>query len=342
MNRYRLVQALTWLVSLALIFWIGKSLPLATILDSVAGLSLTQWIFWSVLNLVIILVYVERWRCLCRAAGVKIRFSHLFLLRQAGQLISFITPGPQFGGEPFQIYWLWKKFSIPGALAILSIALDRFFELWINFAILLLGLVILMLTPALGLTDWSVPAMALALMFLLLTASAWLLISQQEKISGGIKKLAGRWQHNPRLAHIDSHWDDLGARLRSLIRAKKPALILALLLSLLGWAGMLVEVWLLLSFFAIESNFTTLVLLMVAMRLAFLLPLPGGIGTLEVAIFWAFSALGLPLTAAAAVIAMMRLRDIVVLLVGLFSLGRIHQAGPAEVIPVGGKEEQAS
>src|SRR6056297_472508 len=338
MNRYRFVQALTWLVSLVLVLWIGKNLPLATILDSVAGLSLKQWILWSVLNLMIILVYVQRWRCLCVAAGVKITFIHLFLLRQAGQLISLITPGPQFGGEPFQIYWLWKKFSIPGALAILAIALDRFFELWINFAVLLLGLVILMLTPALGLTDWSVLVMALVVIILVLSWSGWLLISHQEKISGWIKKLARRWQHNPRMAHIDSHWDDLGARLRSLIRVNKPSLLLALFLSLLGWAGMLVEVWLLLNFFAIESDFTTLVLLMVAMRLAFLLPLPGGIGTLEVAIFWAFTGLGLSLTGAAAIIAMMRLRDIVVLLVGLFALGRIHQAGPAEVIPVGGKE----
>ncbi|MGK2904819.1 MAG: lysylphosphatidylglycerol synthase transmembrane domain-containing protein [Desulfuromonadales bacterium] len=338
MNRYRLVQALTWLFSLALVLWIGKSLPLTTILDSVSGLSLTQWALWSVLNLVIILVYVQRWRCLSVAAGLDITFNHLFLLRQAGQLISFITPGPQFGGEPLQVYWLWKKFSASGTLAILSVALDRFFELWINFAVLLLGLVILMLTPALGLTDLPVLATVLALMILVLSWSGWFLISHQEKVSGWIKKLAQRWQHNPQMVHMNSHWDDLGARLRRLIRSEKPSLNLALFLSLLGWAGMIFEVWLLLKFFAIEPGLTALVLLVVAMRLAFLLPLPGGVGTLEAAIFWAFTGLGLPLTGAAAAIAMMRLRDIVVLLVGLFALRRIHQTGPAEVIPVGGKE----
>jgi uncharacterized protein (TIRG00374 family) len=338
MNKYRIVQALTWLFSLALVLWILKSLPLTTILVSVSSLSLSQWLLWSVLNLLIILVYVQRWRCLSVAAGLDIKVNHLFLLRQAGQLISFMTPGPQFGGEPFQIYWLWKKFSASWTLAILSVALDRFFELWINFAVLLLGIVILMLTPALGLTDWPAMAMALALIILVLSWSGWFLISHQEKVSLWIKKLALPWQHNPQIAHINHHWDDLGARLRRLIRSEKSPLTLALLLSLLGWTGMIFEVWLLLKFFAIEPGFTALVLLVVAMRLAFLLPLPGGVGTLEAAMFWSFTGLGLPLTGAAAVIAMMRLRDIVVLLIGFFALRRIHQIGPAEVIPVGGKE----
>jgi len=338
MNKYRFVQTLTWLFSLSLVLWILKSLPLTTILVSVSGLSLSQWLLWSVLNLVIILVYVQRWRCLSVAAGLNITFNHLFLLRQAGQLISFITPGPQFGGEPFQVYWLWKKFSASGALAILSVALDRFFELWINFAVLLLGLVVLMLTPALGLTDWPALAMALGLIILVLSWSGWFLISHQEKVSGWIKKLAQRWQHNPQLVRIDSHWDDFGTRLRRLIRSEKYSLCLALLYALLGWAGMIFEFWLLLRFFDIEPGFTALVLLVVAMRLAFLLPLPGGVGTLEAAMFWAFTGLGLPLTGAAAVIAMMRLRDIVVLLVGIFALRCIHHVGPAEVIPVGGKE----
>ena len=338
MNRYRFVQTLTWLCSLALVLWILKSLPLATILESVSGLSLSQWSLWSILNLVIILVYVQRWRCLSVAAGLDIKFNHLFQLRQAGQLISFITPGPQFGGDPFQVYWLWKRFSSPATLAILSVALDRFFELWINFAVLLLGIIILMLTPALGLADWSALAMALTLIIIILSWSGWFLVSRQEKVSGWIKKLAQRWQNNPQLIRIDSHWDDLSARLRRLIRSEKPALSLALFLALLGWAGMIFEVWLLLGFFDIDPGFNALVLLVVAMRLAFLLPLPGGVGTLEAAMFWAFTGLGLPMTGAAAVIAMMRLRDIVVLLVGLFTLWRLRKAGPAEVIAVGGKE----
>jgi glycosyltransferase 2 family protein len=51
-------------------------------------------------------------------------------------------------------------------------------------------------------------------------------------------------------------------------------------------------------------------------RLAFLLPLPGGIGSVEAGLFWAFQALALPLPAAAALIVLMRLRDVIILLTG--------------------------
>ena len=60
------------------------------------------------------------------------------------------------------------------------------------------------------------------------------------------------------------------------------------------------------------------------MRLAFLLPLPGGIGTLEAALFLAFQYLSLPATAAIGVIALMRLRDAVVLMAGLGCLRVLH------------------
>jgi uncharacterized membrane protein YbhN (UPF0104 family) len=75
--------------------------------------------------------------------------------------------------------------------------------------------------------------------------------------------------------------------------------------------------WLVLSFFNIALSSSGLVLILVAMRLALLLPLPGGIGTLEASVFWSFQALGLPAGAALGVIAIMRLRDVLVLIAGV-------------------------
>jgi len=56
------------------------------------------------------------------------------------------------------------------------------------------------------------------------------------------------------------------------------------------------------------------------MRLAFLLPLPGGIGSVEAALFWAFQMLGLQLSMAAGVVVLMRVRDLSLLLSGVLVL----------------------
>jgi len=84
------------------------------------------------------------------------------------------------------------------------------------------------------------------------------------------------------------------------------------------------ELWLLLAFFNISPGFFDFVFLIVAIRLAFLLPFPGGIGTFEAALFWAFQGLSLPLAAAAGLIILMRLRDAVILALGLVALHHIH------------------
>ncbi|MFO7831246.1 MAG: lysylphosphatidylglycerol synthase transmembrane domain-containing protein [Desulfuromonadaceae bacterium] len=337
MNRYSVSRGLIWLFSLVLVVWILKSLPLNTIIATLRGLSPWQWLAWAGVNVAILLIYVERWRCLTLAAGLDIDFSSLFMLRQAGQTISFITPGPQFGGEPFQVYWLWKKFSSSGPQALLCVMLDRFYELWINLALLLLGIVFLMLTPALGLTNWSALALIVALIVLGLSGSGWFIVLHQGKLSRWLRKLGQRWENHPRLKRIDAHWDELGERLRRVIRTRKSALALALLLAVLGWIGMIFEIWMLLHFFAIKPDFSALILIVVGMRLAFLLPLPGGVGTLEAAIFWCFAALGLPMAGAGAMIAMIRLRDALVLLIGQFALWRIGQVQTLENITPGQK-----
>jgi glycosyltransferase 2 family protein len=88
-------------------------------------------------------------------------------------------------------------------------------------------------------------------------------------------------------------------------------------LSLGGWILIIVEMWLVLGFFDIQLSSSGLVLILVAMRLALLLPLPAGIGTLEASVFWSFQALALPVSAALGIIAVMRLRDVLVLSAGV-------------------------
>ncbi|MFM1896849.1 MAG: hypothetical protein RLZZ385_1923, partial [Pseudomonadota bacterium] len=95
---------------------------------------------------------------------------------------------------------------------------------------------------------------------------------------------------------------------------------------LLGWAAIMVEMVIVLGMLGVDASVWGVVFILVATRLALLLPLPGGIGTLEAAVLWSFQILGLPATAAVGLIALMRLRDAVVLLVGLGCLKGVQSA----------------
>ena len=322
MRRSLKVGTLLWVVALALVSWTLSQMPLADIGSTLNQLTWTEWSAWAVVNIMVVLAGNARWFLLTRMVHSPIGFFHLLIIRQAGQTISFITPGPQFGGEPLQIYWLYKRTCMAIHSAILSLGVDRFFELWMNFLMLMLGVSLLMLLPALGndrQTDnnWQQLLLLISGALLILSGLALYVVRQPALLSGILEKLSARWLSSPRLQAIDDHWQSLGSDLRLAISTQKPVLSAALLLSLGGWILIIVEMWLVLGFFDIQLSSSGLVLILVAMRLALLLPLPAGIGTLEASVFWSFQALALQVSAALGIIAVMRLRDVLVLSAGV-------------------------
>ncbi len=326
--KYNSIRLITWLAAFLLAAFVLQQLPFSTLSQSMANLSLTQCLSWIAVNLTIISVLVVRWMVLTRALGLSTGFTALLLIRQAGQLVSFITPGPQFGGEPLQVYWLWKNYRLARHAALLAVGLDRFFELWINFAVLLFAVFILLLTSAIDKNTWQVVALILTVLILSLSILGWVLITHPDIITSGLRRLAMCWQHHAILGKLDTQWGLISSNLLAVTAQQKPALLLAFILSLLGWAGMLGEIWLLLTFFDPTPDLTGFIVLFVAIRIAFLLPLPGGIGTIEAAVFWACQGLGLPGTAALGLIVLMRLRDAVVMLGGLLALRYLNAHVP--------------
>ena len=183
---------------------------------------------------------------------------------------------------------------------------------------LLIGILILFFTQT-ELANWVSIATLVSSLILILSLSIWFLINRSEKIETTINKLVQKWLVSKRLSEINFHSNNFTASLKTL-STNKAALIFALLLSISGWLLTFFELYLVLSFFSINLNLNQFVLLMVAMRLAFLLPLPGGIGTLEASVIWSFSALALPVSSAAALLALIRFRDILVLVAGFICL----------------------
>lgn len=329
MQRATLITCLLWLLALSLGIWTLAQLPLDAIAHSISSLTFSQWILWFGLNGLIIFLLIWRWHLLTQAFNARITFWSLLLIRQAGQAVSFITPGPQFGGEPLQIYWLYK-YGLPLRKALLSLGVDRFFELWVNFSVLLFAVLILLIANnnndnTIG--NWQSAAIPLLIFLSLMFALAWILLAQPRWLNQRLERAAVRWKHNHRISHINEHWQQLGDDLRLALQIQKWRLLAAILLSLLSWVGLLGELWMILNFVGIETTLHKFLLILVAMRMALLLPMPGGVGTLEASVLWSFHMLNLPASAAIGLIALMRLRDGVVLLFGLGCLATTKKVG---------------
>ena len=337
MKRAGLLTLLLWFAAFALAAWTLRQLPLADIGSSLRELSSLQWAMWLVLNGVVMALSTARWRSFARMLGDRLALWPLLLNRMAGQTVSFLTPGPQFGGEPLQIYWLCRQHAVPVHRAVLALSLDRFFELWVNFAVLLGGVSLLLLTQLVPAQDWRNTLLLLGLLVLALPVAGVLVLRQPAWAVARLGRVAARWEQHPRLqefgSRVGNHWQALREDLQRVVRQERPTLLYGLLLSVLGWVFILGELRALLWFLNVPVGTGDFVLLFVGIRLAMLLPLPGGIGTIEAAVLWTFSLLNLSAGDALGLIALMRLRDAAILVFGLLSLRAMSKtaasAGPS-------------
>jgi uncharacterized protein (TIRG00374 family) len=325
-QKAKVVRYLLWSLALALTGWTLSQLPLGSIVESISALSAFQWLVWFAVNTLLLGLGTQRWYGLIRMLNAKLNFANLFCIRQAGQAVSFITPGPQFGGEPLQILWLCRA-GVPLEKALLSLGLDRFYELAINFSVLIIGLLLLVILPNTPLSGAyhlsNISSFGIGVFILVVVCVL---------VVGALRWSTAKWGNHARVFKFKKAWQSLNGDLRLAWQTQKLALINALLLSLISWVILIAELALVLDFVGVSFDPIGLMLILVAMRLALLLPIPGGVGTLEAAIFWSFQSLGLPASAALGAIALMRLRDAFVLLFGLGCLRWVGRKSTASEI----------
>jgi uncharacterized membrane protein YbhN (UPF0104 family) len=110
--------------------------------------------------------------------------------------------------------------------------------------------------------------------------------------------------------------------MNSLCQQNPAALLGAIGISGLSWALMITEFYLMVSFLGVSLTLVQLIALLTAARVAYLLPLPGGWGTLEASQVWALSLMGFNPAAGLGLSLLIRLRDVALGLLGLWWAGQ--------------------
>lgn len=317
-NRHLWLHVGAWVVAIALVVWILARVPLFDIWDVIRHLTLIQISAVLAVNVLVIMAFSGRWWVLLSAMGHDIPYLSLTLNRLAGFGVSYFTPGPQVGGEPVQALLLRRSHDLPLDTAAASIGLDRLIEISVNLAFLFFGVSVLLernlfsaaLRPgALVLLAGfiTLPVVYLGLLIVGQTPLAWL-VSQPARRMKSVAFLE------------DAHravWQ-VEDRARAIFREHPGSVLSALAISLISWVGLIFEYWLLVRFIGINLTPLQLIVLLTATRIAFLAPLPSGLGILEASQVVAFQAVGLDPAAGLSASLIMRGRDILFGLVGLW------------------------
>jgi len=274
-----------------------------------------------VLNLLILPLMTARGWQLLRALGLPVRLPALCAYRLAANAVSYFTPGPHFGGEPLLVYLLHQQQKIPLAAATTLVALDRLLELLASIVVLICSLVMLIATgsfPFFGSGALSLALIMLAVLIALLAA----LFTGRRPLSGILswcKRVSSKdhvltSETILRLLRVIIQGETL---VESLMHEHRRPFLLANLCSLGHWLGVLAEFWLMSFILGEALSWLQLLALVITARLAFLTPLPAGLGVLESALPWVTGSLGLGSGLGLSLCLLIRFRDILFSLAGL-------------------------
>lgn len=316
-----LIRAFWFVLILALLVWALVAAPLAQIWESLKQLQFWQITILLAISFAAILLITLRWWSIVRAESSRVPFLKMVGYRLAAFGMSYFTPGPQVGGEPLQILYLRRNHQMTYARSTSTVIMDKLIEFLVNVLYLAVGLYAVI---GQGLIPWVGNQLAAGLIPLILIMAVppvhlVLLSLGRYPISILVRAIQGKIGRKRPL-----HLMMISERMAGMFMRRHPgAMLSAVLASALAWILMWVEYWLMAQFILVDLTIWQALAGMTLLQIAFMFPLPAGLGAMEASQVFAMGAMGFPPAAGLTMSLLMRGRDMLIGGLGLLRAGRL-------------------
>lgn len=332
-----------WLAIPLILWWFGRGIALNEWQRMIFSIQPVQLSLLLFINLAALVFFSSRWWLILRALDHTIPYLKLLRYRMAAFSISYFTPGSQFGGEPFQVWALERNHGISRAKSLASVTAEKLFELLSNFTFLAVGITLILLDitqPQAGLTisdgffaepkAWLAAIWVIILLMLPLIYLALLRLNVSP-VSYLAAKLPAGLRGRSWFCTLQVLIRDTEAQISSWVRQKPGSVLLVLAASLWFWLLTLAEYWLALHVLGATLSLPQTIVALTAARIAFLMPVPAGLGALEAGQVLALQALGFNPVLGITVSLWIRVRDLLLGSLGLLWSAALVQSRPAAV-----------
>lgn len=328
----RLLNILSWVVVAVLILWVVRTVSLREALLTIQRLEGWEIGALVLANGLVLLALNGRWWLLLRGQGYAVPFFPLLNYRLAAFAVSYITPGPHFGGEPLQVLLVERNHGVPRPTAIAAMTLDKLLEVIVSFVFLTVGVLAVVRWRLLPIGSGEQAAVLLGTIaclpvgYLLVTSSGRYpistLVGKMASLPVGQRRPAWQIRLQQAVTTLRTAENQAGC----FYHDAPGMLLLAILVSLVGWLLILAEFWLMVAFLGIPLTLPQLVTAITAAHVANLLLLPAGLGALETSQVVAFRLLGLDPAVGLSAGLLIRGRDSLLTAVGI-TLAGYHLRG---------------
>ena len=303
------------------LWWALRKVPWQDVGVVLSRLGPTEIGILILVNAAVVATFSGRLWVILRSQAHSLPLLTLVRYWLAGFAVSYFTPASQLGGAPAQIYLLQKHNAIPLPTATASVVLSKVLERAGRATFLLIGITtLLQLQRFSDLTKKLLSAMALGVLalpvgYLVAARSGWRPLFSLLSLAPA--NLARRQGYRRLLKVIG----ETELQVTAFCRQKPQVMAIGLSLSLLSWAIITLETWLALSFLGFSFSPRQVLAVVTAAQIAFLTPLPAGLGAMEASLVAVFLALGYSSADAVGLALLMRARDLVIGGLGLWRGG---------------------
>ncbi len=314
-----ILRLLVLIIFSFLLWWVINNAPLAEIWIAFRSLQLWEIAVILAANAILYILVTLRWWIIARADSRHIPYFPLLAVRIAVFAVSYFTLGPQVGGEPLQVLFLQRKYGLTFTRATASVLMDKILEFLIDFILLALGLTAIFRAGALAesksVFSWELAGLLLLIMWP--PAHIVMLYHRRYPLTALVRFIPFIPKNAKALRFLRAAEWLAG----NFCRRHLSNLLAALGVSLLAGAGMVAEYALMASFLGIHLTFWKTIAAWAAGWLAFIVPLPGGLGALEASQVFILGGFGIGKAAAISLILLMRGRDLLIGGLGLLIAG---------------------
>ena len=306
------------LVGVGLFIWIGRTVGWQEIKNTFLVFSGWQGMAIFGLTLLMILIGNWKWKEILRGENIKISFRDLLNPYLAGFSVMFLAPILLLAGEFFRGYILKEQNAIPWSKGMASVVIDRILEWTANLVVIFFGVLLFLLIIGL-------PPMKLLIIFggaFLFFAGGisyfYLKTFKRESMAKAILRTLGLAKLNQANSILE-----VETEIFNFFKPKKKSMWRGFGLSFLRAGAMYLRAWLLILFLGKEISALPALSILGFTYLAAMIPIPTALGSHEAIQTFAFSSLGLGLSAATAFTMIIRGAELIIALVGIIILYRL-------------------
>ncbi|MGV8162038.1 MAG: lysylphosphatidylglycerol synthase transmembrane domain-containing protein [Candidatus Nanoarchaeia archaeon] len=316
----KIIVGLSFLLGLVAIIIIYRIIDVREVIKTLQNTTLLLIFYYILIQIIMMGVLTWRWKLVLESQGVNhVSLVKLNKYRIVGQGISFLTPSGKLGGEPVRAGILSSRENIKFEKALSSVVIDRSIDITTAMSFFVFGMFIMLFAFVIS------PIFADVMIFLSLLILLLLIVFNYRMLKG--KKVFFhifrflRLNRIKKLKKIEHNLIEVESMIIKFYHKDTKYFYYAIGISLISWLIMFFEYKV--AGLMVGQNLTPLQSFLVFsfVGAAYIIPVPMALGALEASQISAFSIIGISTAAGLALSFLVRLKDMIIAIIGIVLLG---------------------